>query len=236
MLTRNNAPGERRSPGRSCLDSVGIRIDSQFSLASRRGPRGENVDLPPLGSIRNAVGPGRLLERLPETVCRLPTEAARRSAPRRDFGFDRLASGAFSTTLAGFVGLRLADGLLARCRDGFRLGRCPHVRFGIPFRSVPDHRVRDDGEFPRHRDDDDLAGLSRVLGRLAKAARGGLHLMADIAAWQESSARSPFRRRCGACPSSSRRRGRRARRRSGRRPCGRGSVPVRAFRRSASTP
>ena len=68
------------------------------------------------------------------------------------------------------------------------------------------------------------------------AARGGLHLIADIAAWQESSGRSPFRRRCCACPSSSRCRGRRARRRSGRRPCGRGSAPVRTFRRSASRP
>ena len=58
--------------------------------------------------------------------------------------------------------------------DAFPFASEPH--------SVPDHRIRDDGEFPCHRDDENLAGFPASFNRLAKADRGGLRFMVDIAA------------------------------------------------------
>ena len=59
MLTRSSSTGEQGSPGRSRPDSVGCRIDSQLSFASRFGRGGENVELPSLGLIRNGISSGR---------------------------------------------------------------------------------------------------------------------------------------------------------------------------------
>ena len=54
---------------------------------------------------------------------------------------------------------------IVRClfvRGADRIGRSVPYRLQIPFRAVPDHRVRDDDKLSRHGDHDDLVGLSLV--------------------------------------------------------------------------
>ena len=143
------------------LDSVGVRIDSRLYISrlgtaretrtsvSRRSPRSIR------NSVRNSIGSERLLERLSRKTAEFPAEASRRSATRRGHRFDRLSAGAVFANLAILAGLRLVDGR----HDGCGFGRRLPVRFGVPHRSVPDHRVSDDDELPRHRDDEDLEGF-----------------------------------------------------------------------------